>query len=226
MRPDSRAVALGVSAAASLAYVVYPAWAPASVEIVLKGLCVTLLAVIASQAHARLLTLALLLSSLGDVLLARGINLFVAGLAAFLCAHVVYIAVFVRRRAGVAAAPGRFAFTASIVVYGLAFGAWLAPSLGALRVPVFCYIAAITGMVATAGRAGYRSGWVLGGAILFLISDSLLGAGRFKTPIPLGGFLVWTTYYAGQCAIALGVVGEAAAERKTLGPPMNTDEHR
>ena len=55
------------------------------------------------------------------------------------------------------------------------------------------------------------SRWVLAGAVLFLISDSLLGAGRFKTQIPLRGFLVWTTYYAGQCAITLGVLSEPAA---------------
>jgi uncharacterized membrane protein YhhN len=215
VRPTARAVALGISAAASLAYLAYPSWAPASVEIVLKGLCVTLLAVIAWQADQRLLALALQLCSLGDVLLARGIDWFVAGLAAFLCAHLVYIAVFVRQRARVAESPGRYAFTASVVAYGLAFGAWLAPSLGALRVPVFCYIAAITGMLATAGRAGYGRRWVLAGAVLFLISDSLLGAGRFKMQIPLGGLLVWTTYYAGQCAITLGVVGQAAGSKGT-----------
>jgi uncharacterized membrane protein YhhN len=209
MRPTSRAVALGLSAAASLAYLFFPRWAPASVEIVLKGLSVTLLALIAMQASQRLLSLALLLSSLGDVLLACGPNFFLSGLAAFLCSHLVYIVLFVRRRASVAAPRGPIWFPALLLVFGLAFGAWLAPSLGALRVPVFCYIAAIIAMVAAASRASYGSRWVLAGAVLFLISDSLLGAGRFKTQIPLGGFLVWTTYYAGQCAIALGVLSEA-----------------
>jgi uncharacterized membrane protein YhhN len=204
----SRAVALGLSAAASLAYLLFPRWAPSSLEIVVKGLSVTLLALIAFQANRRLLSLALLLSSLGDVLLARGLNFFLWGLAAFLCAHLVYIALFVRRRASAAAASGQWAFPALVLVFGWAFGAYLAPSLGALRVPVFCYIAAIVAMVAAASRANYRSRWVLAGAVLFLVSDSLLGAGRFKTPIPLGGPLVWITYYAGQCAITLGVLSE------------------
>lgn len=210
MRLTSRAVALGLSAAASLAYLLFPKWAPGSLEIVLKGLSVTLLALIAFQANRRLLALGLLISSLGDVLLACGRDLFLGGLAAFLCAHLVYIVLFVRRRAGVAAAPAQLAFPAFLLVFGLAFGAWLAPALGALRVPVFCYIAAIVGMVAAASRANYGSRWVLAGAVLFLISDSLLGAGRFKTPIPLGGLLVWITYYAGQCGIMLGVLSEPA----------------
>ena len=213
MRRTSRAAALGLSAATSLAYLLFPSWAPSTLEMVLKGLSVTLLALIAIQAGQRLLSLALLLSSCGDVLLARGLNFFLGGLGAFLCAHLVYIVLFARRRASVAAPPGQLAFPALVLVFGLAFGAYLAPSLGALRVPVFCYIAAIVAMVAAASRANYRSRWVLGGAVLFLISDSLLGAGRFKTQIPLGAFLVWTTYYGGQCAITLGVLAECDGRR-------------
>lgn len=208
MRLTSRAAALGLSAAASLAYLLLPFWAPATLETVLKGFSVSLLALVAVQANHRLLALALLLSSLGDVLLARGLNFFLAGLAAFLCAHLVYIVLFVRRRQSAAAPSAQFSFPALLLVYGLAFGAWLTPSLGALRMPVFCYIAVIVAMGAAASRAGYRSPWALAGALLFLISDSLLGAGRFKTPIPLGAPLVWITYYAGQCAITLGVLSE------------------
>jgi uncharacterized membrane protein YhhN len=63
--------------------------------------------------------------------------------------------------------------------------------------------------VATASRANYRSRWVSLGALLFLISDSLLGAGRFKLQIPWSGYVVWTTYYLGQCGITLGVLDEA-----------------
>ena len=192
----------GLSVAASLAYLLVPSDAPVVLVVVLKGLSVSLLGVVALQARQWLLSLALLLSSLGDVVLACGREYFVAGLAAFLCAHVVYIALFVRR----GTSGGGLAFAACVAIFGLAFGAWLSPSLGALRVPVFCYIGAIVGMVASASRADYGNRWVLAGAILFLISDSLLGAGRFKTPIPLGGVLVWTTYYAAQCSIALGVM--------------------
>ena len=204
MRFTSRTVAFGLSAAASLAYLVFPAWAPSYPQIVLKGLSVTLLALVALQADHRLLGLALLCSSAGDVLLAYGSRFFLGGLAAFLCAHLVYIALFVRR----GPTRGHYAFSVFLLVYGVAFGAWLGPGLGALRIPVFCYIAAIIAMVASAHRANYRTPWVLRGAILFLISDSLLGVNRFKTPIPFGGILVWITYYAGQCSITVGVLSD------------------
>ena len=194
-----RALLLLLSAVAGLGYLALPH------AIVLKGLSVTLLAILALQARRRLLALGLLISSCGDVLLGFGNRYFLAGLATFLCAHLVYIVLFLGRRRK---PRSDVAFPLLMAIYGIAFGAWLAPSLGSLRVPVFLYIAAILTMAAAAYRANYRSPWVLCGAILFVISDSLLGAGRFKTPVPLGGILVWCTYYAAQCAITLGVLPE------------------
>jgi len=72
-------------------------------------------------------------------------------------------------------------------------------------------LAAILAMVASASRANYRSRGVFLGALLFLLSDSVLGAARFKLPVPWSGALIWSTYYLGQCAIALGVMAEARA---------------
>jgi uncharacterized membrane protein YhhN len=207
-------IAVRASVTASLAYLLCPKSAPLPVEIVLKGLSVTLLAAAAWGAGRLLLALALLLSSAGDVLLACGDRFFVPGLAAFLCAHLVYVAVFLHRGARPAPVLSRFALPLAVLLYGLAFGAWLAPSLGPLRLPVFCYIAAILAMVAAAYRANYRSRLVLLGALLFLLSDSLLGANRFKTAIPFAGFLIWTTYYAGQFALARGVWSVPAVHAK------------
>ncbi len=200
MRSRSHTLILGLSAASALAYLLVPP----PLSILCKGLSITLLACIAFASAHRLLALALLLSSCGDILLACGNAYFLGGLALFLCAHLVYLALFLRCR-GALRTPALLVF---LLLYGLVFGAWLAPSLGPLRVPVFCYIAAILAMAAAASQAAYPTRWVLLGALLFLVSDSLLGAGRFKSPLPLGGVLVWTTYYAAQCAIALGVLAE------------------
>jgi uncharacterized membrane protein YhhN len=193
-----RGLLLLLSAAAGLGYLVFPGSA------LLKGACVTLLAVMAMLAGRRLLALALFLSSCGDVILALGSGYFLAGLSAFLCAHLVYIALFLKH----SGKRRRLVFPALLLLYGVVFGAWLAPSLGALRIPVFCYIAAILAMAAAAYRANHRSPLVLYGAILFLISDSLLGAARFKTPVPFSGILVWITYYCAQCAITIGELSE------------------
>jgi uncharacterized membrane protein YhhN len=82
--------------------------------------------------------------------------------------------------------------------------AWIVPSVGALAVPVVLYICALTAMVSTAILARFRQRWVAVGAILFLVSDSLLAVHKFKEPVPLRDYLVWSTYYLGQCGIALG----------------------
>src|ERR1039457_4679552 len=59
-------------------------------------------------------------------------------------------------------------------------------------------------MVISAILARFENPWVAVGAILFLISDSLLAVNKFKTPVPYRDFLVWSTYYAGQYGIAVG----------------------
>ena len=61
---------------------------------------------------------------------------------------------------------------------------------------------AITAMVLAAILARFSNPWVAVGAILFLISDSLLAVNKFKTPVPFRDVLVWTTYYVGQFLIA------------------------
>ena len=160
-----------------------------------KAASITLLAFLARKYP--LLALALALGSVGDALLDISSAYFVYGLVAFLLGHVVYTICFMRTgrlRPGGLAAVG-------LVIYSAVFVVWLWPSLGAMRVPVLIYIAAITAMAATSFRVG---GWVAVGAVLFLISDSLLAANRFKMEIPLRDWLVWLTYYGGQVAIALG----------------------
>ena len=67
---------------------------------------------------------------------------------------------------------------------------------------------ALTTMVVTSILAGLSRSWVVLGAILFLISDSLIAVTKFKTPIAGRDFLVWSTYYVGQCGIALGYLHE------------------
>ncbi|CAH1256384.1 TMEM86A [Branchiostoma lanceolatum] len=43
------------------------------------------------------------------------------------------------------------------------------------------------------------------GALLFIISDTLLGVNKFRIPIPYNRALIMTTYYAAQLGIALSV---------------------
>jgi uncharacterized membrane protein YhhN len=85
-----------------------------------------------------------------------------------------------------------------------ALTAWLWTGLGGLAVPVLIYVAALTAMATTAIGAGPRYSPVAWGALLFVVSDSLIGVGRFWGPLPLGEYFVWGTYYVAQCCLALG----------------------
>ena len=160
---------------------------------------------------------ALALSTLGDVLLDLDpVRLFVFGLGSFLVAHLVYISVFIRnRRRTVPFGAPRLLLAGLVLLYSIAVSVWLLPSLGGLIVPVTIYMCTITAMVISAILARFENPWVAVGAILFLISDSLLAVNKFKTPVPYRDFLVWSTYYAGQYGIAVGFL----AAKWLLVPP-------
>jgi len=82
------------------------------------------------------------------------------------------------------------------------------PGLERLKVPVIIYVVIITTMVIAAVLAPFTSQLIGFGAVLFLISDSLLGLNKFRQPIPAAGYLIWATYYLAQCGIAMGLFRE------------------
>ncbi|MCP2030811.1 putative membrane protein YhhN [Okibacterium sp. HSC-33S16] len=148
-----------------------------------------------------LLTVALIFSTIGDVaLLGDGNGPFIAGLSAFLVAHLVYIAAFAR-----AAIRSRPQWWSLIFVawFGVLMGV-LVPHLDALLLPVIGYGVVIATMAIVATRCSPR---VISGAILFLMSDSILAVNKFVETIelPEAGFLIMVTYIAGQALIAWGL---------------------
>ena len=187
-------------------------------SVVLKALAIAPLAVLAARVlsraqrprDARLLTAALALSCVGDVFLhldAR--RYFVHALGAFLLAHLAYVALFVSNwPRPLRLSAGQIVSAALIVVYGVVMCAWLWTGLGRLRVPALAYAAAIVAMTVSTILAGFSRPYVAIGAALFLISDSLIAAGRFKLVVPLAAILIWPTYYLGQYAIAIGFLRE------------------
>ncbi len=204
---------LYVSAISSAIYLASQNWQPFPGSVVIKGCAVGALALLALQVRAvardaRLLALALGLSAAGDVLLDLDPRLFAFGLAAFLLAHLVYIALFTRNRAR-PFHPGlpRVSAVLAILAGNTALASWIVPAVDGLAIPVVLYICAITAMVSLAILARFEKLWVPLGAVLFLISDSLLAVNKFKTAVPLHEYLIWTTYYLGQCGIALGFLG-------------------
>lgn len=201
---------LYLSMAASAAYLLTITWQPYPGSALVKGCAVGALAVLALRSRgvrqdAGMLAMGLAFSTAGDILLDLDPGLFVFGLAAFLLAHLTYIRLFVRNRAaGIRLNPALFAAVVLVLAYSATLSAWIVPSVGGLAVPVVFYICAITAMVSAAILARPGNWWVAAGAVLFLISDSLLAIHKFKMPVPLRDYLVWATYYLGQCGIALG----------------------
>jgi uncharacterized membrane protein YhhN len=214
-RITGRPVYFAVSAIAAAIYFFAQAWQPFPASAVLKAIPVGALAVLALRSRgvrrdAGVLALGLAFSTAGDVLLDLDPRLFIFGLAAFLLAHLTYICLFVRNRPARARSDARrLTAVIAILIYSTALSAWIVPSVGQLAVPVVLYICAITTMVCAAILARFSQPWVTLGAVLFLISDSLLAIHKFKTPVPLRDYLVWGSYYLGQCGIALGYLDSA-----------------
>lgn len=145
------------------------------------------------------------LSWLGDgLLLFRGQRAFVAGLGAFLLAHLAY---------GVAFAAGGVIFThvaAGVALLGavaVPVWRWLRPNVSErLRPAVAAYVVVITAMVALAGgRLASGHTLALAGAGLFYLSDLAVARDRFVTSSFLNRAWGLPTYYAGQALLALSV---------------------
>ena len=90
---------------------------------------------------------------------------------------------------------------------------WMWPSLGKLAVAVAVYFGALTLMVESAILAQFKVRWIVVGALLFWLSDALLGVNRFKLAVPLRDYLVWATYYLGQGGLVLGYLQQVEKER-------------
>jgi len=151
-----------------------------------------------------LLGAALLASLAGDVLLMLPGDHFIAGLAAFLVAHLFYIALFRQQAPWF---PDRRALAASMGFGALMYAAlWSSLADPVLKLAVGCYIGVISLMVAQAiGRARVigdaASRWVAIGACLFMLSDSLIAIDRFLTPLPMASLWILSSYFAAQMLI-------------------------
>ncbi|MEP6899354.1 MAG: lysoplasmalogenase [Rhodanobacter sp.] len=152
-------------------------------------------------------------SLLGDVFLMLPQDLFVPGLLAFLLGHLCFLIAFL--------GDSRFAARPFLMLASLGYGAinlqLLWPSIAMpLRLPVVVYVTVLACM---AGQAVVRARvFALRrdalrvsatraaiGAMVFLLSDSLLAWNRFHAPIPLADMWVLSTYYLALWWIARSV---------------------
>lgn len=149
----------------------------------------------------------LLFSLLGDILLMLPGDRFLAGLAAFLIAHLFYIL-------GFWIDQGTPLFWPALPVFALAGGmGWiLKDGMGDLKIPALTYMVVISTMVWMAWSRWIGGGQLVHllafcGAGLFMISDLILAVNRFKVEFKAARALDLAAYYTGQWLIALSVIG-------------------
>ncbi len=166
----------------------------------------------------RLTILALLFSWFGDILLLfQSWNelFFLLGLFAFLIAQIFYI--FVYRKICLPVRPDkksrvfinvRIIF---LILIGFALYSILFNHIGNLRIPVAVYTIAIISMAIAAvlrkGRTSEQSFlMVYMGALLFIMSDSMIAINQFLEPIIYARLLIMLTYILAQYLIVQGIL--------------------
>jgi uncharacterized membrane protein YhhN len=186
----------------------------------LKGLLIPILwlAVYLSEdfPSKKILLGALLFSWIGDVILLfadKAEIYFILGLVAFLISHVIYIILFNKQnKPDVPKNKGVFFIGLGfILVYLATMLTILLPKLGDLQLPVIVYALTISTMLLYA-FSGYliwkkpANTYILVGAIIFVLSDSILAMDKFYEPIYKNSFFIMLTYLMAQYLIVIGIL--------------------
>lgn len=174
--------------------------------------------VVGKSAMAKMVIGAILFSLVGDVCLLFQSNnelFFIFGLGAFLITHVCYVLTYrqhVKKVAGVGLhGIQKFRFSLPIILAGTGLITILYTHLGALKFPVIVYAIVLMVMVLQAlFRFGYttlKSFWfVFAGALLFMLSDSLIAINKFLAPFAWAGLAIMVTYILAQYLIIQGLM--------------------
>lgn len=161
-----------------------------------------------------LITAALAFSWGGDVFLLFeqvNPNFFLLGLACFLITHILYIAFFLRISGSKHPWMGNgfsgMDFLIILYGFGLLYAFW--PVLGDLKIPVVVYACCICTMALSCMHCRKLLPaeiwkWLAAGALLFVVSDSILAANKFLTTTAIAPPLVMLTYGLAQLFIVSG----------------------
>lgn len=166
------------------------------------------------QGHLIWFTIGLAFSLVGDVLLVLPREQLIAGLGAFLLAQIAYIVGFSETLPPLNLASIAITLLVGITairLYRLIAAGLVTSGRHSLKMPVLAYVAAISLMLISALLTLVRSEWDAGaatlvssGALLFFLSDALLGWNKFVHQYRHGNVPVIITYHLGQALIVLG----------------------
>jgi len=214
-RPVLEALGQGLLLMSFIVAVLYGGgWYPASGiwPIVFKGSAVGLLAIFVlvnmQSLNHTLLFLALCASVAGDVLLEiPHEHSFTRGLTAFLCAHVIFILLYLKNRLRAEDVTSlRVKLAAFLWALVAISGFLLFPDLGEMMTPVLSYSAVLAAMATTALFSKFPVKLVAFGALLFVVSDGILGVQTFASAPDFTHYVIWATYYLAVLLMTLGVM--------------------
>jgi len=157
--------------------------------------------------------LALFFSWMGDVLLMfhRDDSIFfLLGLGAFLISHLFYIIFFHTIRIREMIKSKWYLILIVAIYYAVMIGI-LSPYLGDLKLPVRIYAVVISCMFLLAMHMLFIKNrgtgfWMMTGALLFIVSDSILAINKFYDPFEMAGVLVMFTYGIAQLFLTEGAI--------------------
>ena len=156
----------------------------------------------------------LLFSWAGDVVLElskNNDNLFIVGLACFLLAHIMYLTVFFLTPGKNSILNNRIYLLIPVLIYGIVLLSCLYADLAGMRLPVILYTIVILFMLAGAlnriekvKKVSFYL--VLAGAIMFVISDSVIAFNKFVHQFDSSGIVIMSTYVIAQYLIVAGYI--------------------
>lgn len=197
----------------ALIYVASISQLPYNFDFLLKVLPIVIL-LVAVIVHARgtirlLLSAAIIMSGIGDVMLALSIkNAFLFGLGAFLVAQIIYTVTLFKLSCFTSIKFTQKLSVTAMLIYAAIMAMYLLPHTGGMLIPVSAYLIVISamGIAALFSNLNY---WVITGALSFIVSDSLLAISLFREPVPYSSFLVMITYYLAQYNLYRGLVKQS-----------------
>lgn len=194
-----------------------------SLENISKPLLMPLLMIITynnskalSSNFPKLIFAALLFSMFGDVFLMPYFDNFILGLASFLIAHVFYIVAFLRKNTSFIEGLYKSKVYVSVIFLSYIFlVAFLVNSMlitdteTFLILAVSFYASIITVMVLSSISLdkviqNKSSKLIMLGAILFMLSDSIIAINKFSFEVNLSGLWIMSSYTFGQWLITIG----------------------
>jgi len=201
----------------SLFYLVSIDFQPYPLHFLFKAMPIFLLMLASFQftsGHTRLLLLiTLVFSAAGDILLALTFeNSFLFGLGAFLIAQIFYQIHFWPYRNW---KRWKWLPIGAVVLFALVILNLLLPKLDKMQIPVLIYMLVICLMAISAVMAVNKQHKAMYGAIIFLVSDTLIAWNLFLEPVAYASYWIMFTYYLAQYCLVCGLIGLAKDRNAT-----------